>query len=63
MDLLFVGIVTVGNLVRYSRSSLDIQSLGRVVNVAYTNFTIKLFNQLLVYVMVLFQRHQRQFKI
>ena len=37
----FVGIVTVGNLVRYSRSSLDIQSLGRVVSIAATNFTIE----------------------
>ena len=37
----FVGIVTVGNLVSYSRDSLDIQSFGRVVSVATTNFDIE----------------------
>ena len=36
----FVGIVTVGNIVRYSRNTFDIQSLGRVVSVGVTNFTI-----------------------
>jgi len=37
----FVGIVTVGNIVSYSRNSLDIQSFGRVVGVAATNFDIE----------------------
>jgi|TARA_R100000030_G_scaffold61725_1_gene46697 hypothetical protein len=37
----FVGIVTVGNIVRYSRNAFDIQSLGRVVSVGATNFAIE----------------------
>jgi hypothetical protein len=36
----FIGIVTTGNLVRYSRPSLDIVSYGRVSGVGRTNFTI-----------------------
>ena len=37
----FVGILTVGNIVRYSRNTFDIQSLGRVVSVGATNFAIE----------------------
>ena len=37
----FVGIVTVGNIVRYSRPTLDVASFARVTGVGKTNITVE----------------------
>jgi len=37
----FIGIVTVGNIVRYSRPTLDVASFARVTGVGQTNITVQ----------------------